>query len=430
MDSNRATVGTFWLTFAILVLTAGMFAIMVWTVLHPQQADSQSSLADSPGGGFPVNIPKPLLLVGSILAVAIAMQVYLAFRLLKNKKMHEEIDRLNKLLSDQSLGDKDKETSSKVFGDKPLRFVMDRHETVRVTVNRCHFWSSLAFMDSGAYEKSWQIKDFPVRVYTKPNGLEPYIDTKVYSQEVGLVEIRGSRLLVMPTGWDQNQNDRAIEIVNEYGIPVFQAVLSAANQLDISAVFSERESKSGWRMETLFKYPSKEHPGEFARDFGWFPLEAKSLYQLFLGGCGQTGVSHSGYRMVNPEAKEFRIEYTICHNTDSKALYFNIFMPKGGDPAHFLKLFAAEYQDFLKPHLSGSAFIRMNPGEPPERATDLVFTGVIGIYHEEPLLPEEPEAIREEFAKHGASARLYGPDYVIIRNSPLVDRASGQLDSY
>ena len=232
-----------------------------------------------------------------------------------------------------------------------------------------------------------------------------------------------------PKGWDQNSNNRAIEIVNEHGIPVFQAVLSAANQLDIEAVFSEAESKSGWRMEALFKYPSNDHFGEFARDFGLLPLDAKSLYQLFLIGCGDNGVSHGGYRLKHTEAHQFPIDYVICTDSNSKATYFNIFITKDCDAAQLLKLFAAEYQDFLRPHLRAGWFVRMNPGEPPERVTDSVFTGVIGIYHEGPLMPEQPEEIRQEFAKHGASVRFYGPDYVIIKNSPLYDRALGRFRS-
>jgi hypothetical protein len=406
-----------------------MFVLMAWNFVYPSQPNAQPPTADPPRGVFPMSIPKPLLMVGLILAGAVVMQVYLAFKLRQNKKLREKVKTLtdaNEQLNAGLLGNATKETLSIASKDEPLRFATGRDNTVRITVNRHHFWNSLAFMDSGAFENSGQIKGFPVRVYTKPNGVEPYVDTKVYSQEVGLVEIRGSRLLVTPSGWDENHNDRAIEVVNEYGIPVFQAMLSAANQLDITGVFSEAESKSGWRSEALFKYPSKDHPGEFVRDFGWLPLNAKSLYQLFLTGCGQSAVSHGGYRMTNPEAKEFRIEYTICHNTDSKALYFNIFIPKGGDPVPSLLLFADEYQDFLKPHLRGSAFIRLNPGEPPERATGLVFTGVIGIYHEQPFMPEEPEVIKQAFAKHGASVRLYGPDYEIIKNSPLIDRSLGQ----
>jgi hypothetical protein len=302
-----------------------------------------------------------------------------------------------------------------------LRFGEDVEDirTIRITVNGQHSWTSLAFLKAPTFP-GWTIKDFPfpLRVHTNISDIrKPLVDTKVYSAELGLAEIRDNQLVTKPKNWDSNSNERAIEIVNENKIPVFQLVLSASNQIDIDAVFSEGQSKSGWTLERLFKYPSQDHPGELSRDFGLLPLNAQSLYQLFLGSCGGT---HAVHKLENPEARGFKIDYLACLDLDSKAGYLNVFIPKRSDTPTLLKMLAAEYKAFLDPHLKHSGFyVRLNPGETPERANEFVFTGLIGIYHEAPLMPDQPEQIRKEFEKHGAHVRFYGPDYVITRNSPL-----------
>ena len=76
----------------------------------------------------------------------------------------------------------------------------------------------------------------------------------------------------------------------------------------------------------------------------------------------------------------------------------------------------------LDRHLQhGSAFVRVAPGEPPERGDGLTFTGVINIYHEDRFMPEEPNEIKAAFEKSGIKhVRLYGPDYQILQNSDSV----------
>ena len=150
------------------------------------------------------------------------------------------------------------------------------------------------------------------------------------------------------------------------------------------------------------------------------PLTAKSLYQLFLEGCGNGGLSHTGYRLENPEAHGFVVDYIICADVDSRAAYLNVFITKRANAAELLKMLATEYKGFLSKHLEhATSFIRVKPGEAMERAKGWVFTGVIGIYHEGLLMPGEPEEVRAEFEGHGAHVRFYGPDYVVTKNSPL-----------
>jgi len=300
-----------------------------------------------------------------------------------------------------------------------LRFALgDNDRIVRITVNGAHIWTSLSFLDGTTFNGR-SIKGYPVRVYTQSNDPKPYVDTKVYSSECGLVEIKANHLTAVPKGWDWNANDRAIEIINESRVPVFQVVLSAANQLDIWGVFSEAESKSGLQSTRLFKYPSAQYQGELIEPRRLLPLTAKSLYQLYLDSCGRVGGSHGGHHIKLNDV-DVLVEYKFCADLDSKAAWINIFIPKYVDVLAILKALAEQYEKLLEGELrSGNSYLRLHPGELPERGTKLVFTGVVGIYHEDILLPEQPDEIRAVFEKRGVHARLYGPDYVVTRNSPL-----------
>ncbi|HEY2962550.1 MAG TPA: hypothetical protein VGJ37_09065 [Pyrinomonadaceae bacterium] len=311
-----------------------------------------------------------------------------------------------------------------------LRFVVpDALQIIRVTVNRQHFWTHLGALNDqlegqGFLNRRFEEKGLPLTIRTSGTDPRPYVDTKVYSAKLGLVEIKNNRLTTRPEGWDENSSDRLIEIVNEHRIPVFRMVLSAANQIDIEAIFSEQESKR-WSMVPWFKYPSGEHRGEYAVG-GFLPLTAKSVFQLFLEGCGKAGGAHDTYRLKSaPKPNGMEVDYMVCMDFESRAVYLNIFIPWPGgieapvEAVALSRMFAAEYKDLLATLLKLQTIVRRSPGAPIERSSDLVFTGVIGIYHEADFLMGESEKITAEFKKHGARVRFFGPDYAILQNSPL-----------
>jgi hypothetical protein len=120
------------------------------------------------------------------------------------------------------------------------------------------------------------------------------------------------------------------------------------------------------------------------------------------------------------------VDYMVCMDFESRAVYLNIFIPWPGsieapiEAVPLSRMFAAEYKGLLATLLKLQTIVRRSPGAPIERSSDLVFTGVIGIYHEADFLMEEPEKISAEFKKHGARVRFFGPDYAILQNSPLL----------
>jgi hypothetical protein len=85
MDSNKANVGTFYLTIPILVLTAIGVGLMAWSQLSPRTA-AQASPIDQGGAWMTRGWLSILFVIGG-LVLAIVLQVFLGLRLRKNKTL-------------------------------------------------------------------------------------------------------------------------------------------------------------------------------------------------------------------------------------------------------------------------------------------------------------------------------------------------------
>src|SRR5204863_6719273 len=92
---------------------------------------------------------------------------------------------------------------------------------------------------------------FPLRVYLSDR--KPQVDAKIYSGSA-FVEVKRNKLIDKTPRWDENFNERAVEIVNEKQLPVFQMILDPPNHLTIEGVFSPSDNHN--RMRRIFKYPT------------------------------------------------------------------------------------------------------------------------------------------------------------------------------
>lgn len=103
------------------------------------------------------------------------------------------------------------------------------------------------------------------------------------------IQLRKNVLSERPVGWDWNQNDRAVEVVTEKLVPVFQMYYKTDSQIVVHGVFPLKGhllvcSESGMVMvpdpslplqypdgpipinvKRLFQYPSAKHPGQFEK---------------------------------------------------------------------------------------------------------------------------------------------------------------------
>lgn len=125
-------------------------------------------------------------------------------------------------------------------------------------------------------KKRFFIGDVPALLYAE-NG-KPYFDVEIYSPNHLPVRFRHNQLLNRPADWDMNSDNKAIEVINERGQPVFQLYHKSPSQMVINGLFfnghvpvlaSDDEigvgidlSKEPYPIKPLFKYPSSEYPSQ------------------------------------------------------------------------------------------------------------------------------------------------------------------------
>lgn len=96
-------------------------------------------------------------------------------------------------------------------------------------------------------------------------------------------QVRRNEYANLPPKWDVNSTENILEVINDKGIPMLQIVNKSENEIQINGVFihsggvliASRKSTQyfpvrGFEivkvpLEAIFKYPSFQHPGEFAK---------------------------------------------------------------------------------------------------------------------------------------------------------------------
>jgi hypothetical protein len=137
------------------------------------------------------------------------------------------------------------------------------------------------------------VESCPVHVFIE-HGYA-YLNTAIYGGPLPCVQINHNRIvpdsLMGHPSWDFNSNDRALEVVNGFGFPMFQMFVEPPNRITVrgvfpfpndevliqdidkgypSAFFDAKVGPNEWRddfhlkAKPLFKYPSWRHPGELA----------------------------------------------------------------------------------------------------------------------------------------------------------------------
>jgi hypothetical protein len=125
-------------------------------------------------------------------------------------------------------------------------------------------------------------------------AISPYIKDGLLTADVSLFapgqvyeafSLRAGRFNLLAPNWDVNASERAIEVVNESGIPIFQLIRSSAKHLHIDGLFRTKNAvlllgRGGLIIQPIlgeaadryvppadflprmFRYPSWQHPGE------------------------------------------------------------------------------------------------------------------------------------------------------------------------
>lgn len=129
---------------------------------------------------------------------------------------------------------------------------------------------------------------------TQTPVISPYVKDGLLTADVSLFapgqvyeafSLRGGKFHLLAPNWDVNASERAIEVVNESGVPIFQLIRSSTKHLHIDGLFRTKNAvlflgRGGLIIQPIlgdaanryvpptdflpkmFRYPSWQHPGE------------------------------------------------------------------------------------------------------------------------------------------------------------------------
>jgi hypothetical protein len=126
--------------------------------------------------------------------------------------------------------------------------------------------------------------EIPVWLYIRDNTV--CVDASLYSRSGSLLLRCNIFDAVAPPGWDYNLTERAVEVINDKSSAVFQLLFVSRARISVNGIFqdgkhiysvSHNGGISAWwsefiagnpslppKLPPLFKYPSWQHPGEYA----------------------------------------------------------------------------------------------------------------------------------------------------------------------
>ncbi len=120
----------------------------------------------------------------------------------------------------------------------------------------------------------------PAKLYLEGGKL--YADVSIYGGS-GLppIQIKHNKLINKPPEWDFNSNAKALEIVNDKGIPVYQFYYKTPSHIVMNGIspfpgglILANESGAAlnpflpaqFKLKPMFKYPSWKYPGEYSEN--------------------------------------------------------------------------------------------------------------------------------------------------------------------
>src|ERR1035437_588765 len=106
-----------------------------------------------------------------------------------------------------------------------------------------------------------------------------YVDFRATGPK-GSIEVVDNEFTVSSPDWDNNSNDRAFEVVDQNGLPVFQMIRNGIDKITVKGIFltpggvvigDDRGMRIGAKVQAsdatikpVFKYPAWKYPGKYA----------------------------------------------------------------------------------------------------------------------------------------------------------------------
>lgn len=120
---------------------------------------------------------------------------------------------------------------------------------------------------------------FDTKIYAFIENNVLYADAEIYGgKNKGPITIKKNTLSLLPSGWDFNSTSRALEIVNENNVPIYQLIYKTPNHIEINGIFVTKgglvlANEDGiqlnpplpilHKLKRIFKYPSYQYQGEY-----------------------------------------------------------------------------------------------------------------------------------------------------------------------
>lgn len=124
----------------------------------------------------------------------------------------------------------------------------------------------------------------PVRLWLKEDKLK--LDSDLYDPAGNLlVSIKQNKLTEVPSGWDYNMNEKALEVVTGAGTPMLQLIFRADDHVVLNGYFhvpgtnevvlcqeegisvgktnSQPPPEKIYNVRRIFKYPAWKYPGQY-----------------------------------------------------------------------------------------------------------------------------------------------------------------------
>ena len=123
----------------------------------------------------------------------------------------------------------------------------------------------------------FNIADVKIFAFIENNIL--YADVEIFGgKNQQPINIKKNTISLLPSGWDFNATNKALEIINEKQIPMYQLIYRSPNHIELKGIFVTKvglvvANEDGiqmnpklpiaHKMKRIFKYPSWKYPGEY-----------------------------------------------------------------------------------------------------------------------------------------------------------------------
>jgi len=189
----------------------------------------------------------------------------------------------NHVYSPKSIGGENAGTKTKSKVAKELKFPDHKFTELPEKITITFGSNSVSYKTDILRNKKaapFSVADIKIFAFIENNTL--YADSEIFGgKNQQPIYINKNTLSLLPNGWDFNSTNKALEIVNENKIPMYQLIYKTPNHIEINGVFVAKgglilANSDGiqfnpplpipLKLNRIFKYPSFKYDGEYEEE--------------------------------------------------------------------------------------------------------------------------------------------------------------------